>query len=253
MPRLVSTGLAASLVVILLAAAPAARADFTNVFASGEPTVREIFEHFYGSATVTGAATGSGAAHDSYVFSSGVTAVRIADFFPGGPVGQIDLILGFGPDDTDQVWTITGGTFTATARVRFAGYAQEFGYDPTPGDGVVDHNLLFSVPGSGYNPGGSAGPMTLSGQWAWTRDGSGAGPWSSVILDNPDGLDHMIAYTVDEGTSENVWWLFFEDLSGLGDADYNDLVVELRAVPEPATLVFGTVGVALSVLFRRRR
>ncbi len=63
----------------------------------------------------------------------------------------------------------------------------------------------------------------------------------------------MVTYYM-EGVSadEAVWLIFIEDVAfGDGsDRDYNDFVVEIRAVPEPATLGLLAVG---ALLLRRRK
>ena len=78
---------------------------------------------------------------------------------------------------------------------------------------------------------------------------------------NPDGVDHMVAFSYAVEDSPYLV-LGFEDLFGGGDNDFNDLVfvldvgvdnvAKLGAAPEPGTLiVFGAVGAA--ALCRRRR
>jgi hypothetical protein len=64
----------------------------------------------------------------------------------------------------------------------------------------------------------------------------------------------MVTYRVTGlDTYETVWLLFWEDLpKNSSDLDYNDLVVEIRALPEPATLAWSTMG-ALVMLFGYRR
>ncbi|MFQ5591347.1 MAG: DUF4114 domain-containing protein [Phycisphaerae bacterium] len=253
MNALLSTGAITALACVACLSASSARADFTPVRDSGsEATVQEIFDHYF-TVTATGADTGvMGAAHESYTFADGSTATRINDF-GAGHASPIDLLTGTS-NDLDSIWTDGVSVFTAEA--RFAGFSQSFGIDTTPGDGV-DHSALFSVSGNGYTDtglGGAGGPMHLTGEWSWTRGGSGHGPWSSNPADNPDGLDHMITYQIDDSSAQTVWWLFFEDLNSLGDKDYNDLVVEVRAVPipVPGAVALGVAGFSGFALLRRR-
>jgi hypothetical protein len=50
-----------------------------------------------------------------------------------------------------------------------------------------------------------------------------------------------------------VWTIFMEDLRFVNsDRDYNDFVVEIRAVPEPATICLLALG-SLALLGRKHR
>jgi hypothetical protein len=50
-----------------------------------------------------------------------------------------------------------------------------------------------------------------------------------------------------------IYWLGMEDLrAGKGDDDYQDLVVRIRANPEPSTFILLTGGAALLLWLRRR-
>ena len=87
--------------------------------------------------------------------------------------------------------------------------------------------------------------------------------WSSLISDNPDLVDHLVAYKItgldptDEANGIFTYLLGFEDLTQ-GDFDYNDLVVQLdfsavRSVPEPSTLALVGAGLAVFGFARWRR
>ncbi len=238
--------------------AVSANADFTQVTDSGsEATVMEIFDHYFGVAG-TGPATGTlNAAHESYTFASGGGATRVHDFGDGYS-SPIDLLTPNVSTDNDMVWT--DGIASFEVQARFAGYSQSFGIDRDLTNSVVDHNEIFSVSGSGYTDtglSGGASDLHLSGLWAWTRGGNQGGPWSSNTPDNSDGLDHMVTYLIDPGdrdSNETVWWVFFEDLNNLGDHDYNDLAVEIRAqpIPIPGAAVLGLVGLGMVGAVRRR-
>ena len=76
-----------------------------------------------------------------------------------------------------------------------------------------------------------------------------------MSLNENGGMDHLITFFVDGAAvnGERVWLLFWEDLPSTGwDQDYQDFVVEVRAVPEPMTIcLFGLGGLAL--LKKRRK
>ncbi|UCE59848.1 MAG: DUF4114 domain-containing protein [Phycisphaerales bacterium] len=238
--------------------AVSANADFTQVTDSGsEATVREIFDHYFGVAT-SGPMTGTlDAAHEWYTFDTGGGATRVNDF-GAGYSSPIDLLTPNLSTDNDMIWT--DGIATFEVQARFAGYDQSFGIDTDLTNSVVDHNEVFSVTGSGYTDtglSGGASGLHLSGEWAWTRAGSDAGPWSSNAPDNTDSLDHVVTYLLDPAdgkTNETVWWVFFEDLNNLGDHDYNDLAVEIRAqpIPVPGAAILGLVGLGMVGAVRGR-
>jgi len=239
--------------------AVSANADFTQVTDSGsEATVMEIFDHYFG-VSASGPVTGTlNAAHEWYTFDSGGSATRVNDF--GAAYGSpIDLLTPDLSTDNDMVWT--DGIATFEVQARFAGYTQSFGIDTNLTNSLVDHTEIFAVTGNGYTDtglSGGASGLHLSGLWAWTRGGSAAGPWSSNASDNGDGLDHMVTYLIDPrdnaNTNETIWWVFFEDLDRLGDHDYNDLAVEIRAqpIPLPGTVILGAVGLGMVGAIRRR-
>lgn len=60
--------------------------------------------------------------------------------------------------------------------------------------------------------------------------------------ETPEGLDHTLFYETNKGFT-----MAFEDIVGGGDIDYEDLVVNLKATPEPATMLLlglGLLGLA---------
>lgn len=157
----------------------------------------------------------------------------------------------------NQLWELTSGAGSVTAVAKFAGFNQEFGVVPDANGGTF--MSLFTV-SANIDPLGGPGPSillptTLTGPFRFANDPSGAPLWSSRQSDNSDGgLDHMVAWKI-IGTGNFV--LAWEDLAGLGDKDYNDLVVEVRgaapATPEPGTLLLvgmGLMGIGVGV--RRR-
>jgi len=175
-----------------------------------------------------------------------LSALRVDDFGRGG---VLDVNAGAAGLTDDRAWI--GGPVTATARARYAGYAQELGYTT---DGQTGNYIkLFGVSGSGFNVAGTAVLDLAPGQsWNWTRSGSGQ-VWFSEQQYNVDGLDHMVTYEI-TGLADGLkhWMIFWEDLPNLGDQDYNDLAVELTApVPEPTAGVMTLVTIGL--LSGRRR
>lgn len=97
------------------------------------------------------------------------------------------------------------------------------------------------------------------GQDAFNREHHNT--WYGDVSKNSDGLQHLMAYEF-----ENYLVLAWEDLTGGGDKDYNDVVFavdvgegnlrsmrgEVESVPEPATAT-AVLGVSAFGLFSRRR
>jgi hypothetical protein len=55
------------------------------------------------------------------------------------------------------------------------------------------------------------------------------------------GEDHMVTYFMENASStQTVWTIFMEDVRFTegSDRDYNDFVVEIRAVPEPGSILY---------------
>ncbi len=79
---------------------------------------------------------------------------------------------------------------------------------------------------------------------------------SSYADDNPDDVDHMLTYKVtglaDQG-SWTVWLLRWDDQTGSGsDRDFNDSVIEIRAIPVPAAVLLGILGLGVAGLKLRK-
>ncbi len=209
--------------------------------ASGEASHQAILESLY-----SGAFSAVGKDFVGRGGAAGIRVLRQDDSLR--PMGVLSVTDGVRGSAADAVWS--GGSISATAVARYADHSQRFGFDR--GNGF---ELLFDVQGQAMNVTGSASIDLTNDVWRWVRrDQNGTNTWYSDPKRNSDGLDHMVTYRVTGlDTYETVWLLFWEDLpKNSSDLDYNDLVVEIRALPEPATLAWSTMG-ALVMLFGYRR
>jgi hypothetical protein len=242
---------------------PASRAfaGFTNINQPypGEESHGQIFSAVYGgSFTRTGLL--------SLDFTNGViTAIRIDDFVDPEPdrAPQFDphLIVVGDTGGDDQTWL--ANYRVASAEAKFAMYSQNFGYFEGASGG--SYVKLFDQTGQGYTVGGDADLSRLAGQvLRWGRGGEGR-IFSSKPSDNSDSRDHMVTYRI-EGLAEilgapaglTTWLMFWEDKfknEEGADFDFNDLVVEVQAlpIPEPASAGLLLLACTSTVLGRSRR
>lgn len=200
-----------------------ARAAFTTIQPAhgSEQSIAQVLGHVYG-----GAFADAGNGHD--LTNGTLTAARVDDV-------------------ADQTLTL-GNILSAKAIARFAAGTQSFG--TMSGNAFTN---LFDVAGSGYAVTGSVGATDL-GSTALGRSGN-TGTHSSVDADNSDQVDHMVTYLLGgAGIQNKTYVLFFEDLNGRGsDRDFNDLAVEVQAVPLPGALAMGLVTMAGGAVARRFR
>ncbi len=163
----------------------------------------------------------------------------------------------------DDLWTNTGTVF-AWAKGKWAAYDQTFGY--FRGEEGNTFRSLFTAEGNGYLdwPYAWASVSKTGEQFRFALDPSGAPRWSSAVDDNSDATDHLRTFEITLGPSAGHYVLAWEDLPLGGDADYQDLIVEVSGariysqagatdagVPEPTTMAIlaaGGVG-----LFARRK
>ena len=165
-----------------------------------------------------------------------------------GPGGILDQLYGLEnltrvDDARDQFWVGSGAVISIDAKARFAGFSFAFGYST----GTSGENLL-QVSGYGFLASGSGFLHSPDSPFQWELTPSGAPVWGTAPASNTDGLDHMVTYFITSGASAGKYVIAWEDLSNLGDKDYNDLVLEITGarpyavVPEPGTLALLTMG-----------
>ena len=177
-----------------------------------------------------------------YLGDTGVNAYRVYDF--DEELIRLHIING-DESDIDQIWC--DGIAMVTAEAKWAGMDQSFGWnqgglDPCYTELLTDADL-----------GGSVLIPIPEGDFLWGYTPNSEEWWSWNALN--DGLeDHMVSYFI-EGASlygETVWMIFMEDKPlGESDCDYNDFVVEIRAIPEPASMLL--LGLGALALLRKRR
>lgn len=166
-----------------------------------------------------------------------------------GIIERIESDLGIGfrrvSDDLDQYWFAMEADASAIGWARQAGFDSEFGI--LTGDSGGEFISLMNL-GQGY--GASAAVSLGQVVGAAFRPAirtPGGDIYSALESDNADGADHMVTWVAEDDPWHYV--VAFEDLaSSRWDADYNDLVVELRgvldapAVPEPGVLALLATG-----------
>ncbi len=242
--------IAVTVVLALLTFSLSAFGGFTPVLQSAEPNHAQVLGDIYSGGTPftgQGVDLGDGAWTEFLSPDGNLIARRVHDFEDLAPVL------------TDQVWTCSAEVL---AKAKYAGLNQSFGWNQGGTSGSNYEELLTDA-----NIGDLVGVLLESpGDFLWgiqphSSDFSESYEWWSKQDQNNDQTDHMVTYqivsdgisatTLNSEPEETVWLLFFEDLPDETDWDYNDFVVEVTCIPEPATVCLLGLG-TLSLLRRRK-
>ena len=152
------------------------------------------------------------------------------------------------PFPGDQLWmNLDGG---ATAEAKWAGATESFGYIAGSSGGsfvklfgpIVSSTNGYLSGYSGTTPDHATMPI-----FRLALSAVNFGVRSSQESDN-SGKDNMVTWLITGGTSAGHYVVGWEAES-LGDADYQDLVVEISGavpVPAPAAIVLGILGLGVA-------
>jgi hypothetical protein len=241
---MIKMGLLSSLIVATSVAPSFAGYTAVRQPPAGENNHAGIFGDIYGG-TFVGQGVSLGYSMWTRYSNNAVTAYRIDDFNEGG-TPALNILTGEVGETTDQIWTGGISIITAEVKGKYAVFNQSFGHN---GGGLgTDYEQLLTAVGQSID-------FSIGGDFLWGIQPDGFEWWSLVSAnDERCPYDHMVTYKI-EGleTNHTVWMLFFEDLpSTRTDKDYNDFFVEVRAVPEPATIVLLGMGASIIVTRRKR-
>jgi hypothetical protein len=257
----------------LLVLSGSAFADFTSVSYrpggnSAERNQAEIMARFYGSGTFnTADFTLSGNDFVGQGSYSGITFQRINDFVTGMPASTVGSNLqvrnGNTAGSTDQVWQ--DGTVYVSLAAKYAGNSQAMGWKSGSTGGSysnIFNGLIIDPTGVVTSPVPNSFTAAPGSDFRLVRSAAGDGtgdPHDSRVSENTaDSLDHMISYEIlGLHNGRRTYLLFFEDVNGGGDRDFNDLSMELSViVPLPPAAWGGISSLACVAGFgfiRRRR
>jgi len=177
---------------------------------------------------------------EGFESTGGIKAYRVYD---QDELLSLHIVTG---DQThiDQIWTDGIAMVSAEAKYSAQGHPQSFGWNEG-GTGTNYVELLDEV--------GDSALIPISGDFLWGFRPGDDEWWSLQSLNG--GYDHMVTYYITGADlyGETIWLLFLENSpTSPEDWDYNDFVVEVSAVPEPATICLFGLG-ALALLRKRRK
>lgn len=244
---LINAAAVAVAAVGMLLTAPWAHAGTTSINTSGgdgaNSSLLDVLKGIYGS-------TSDAIGQTTLTFTNAILR-RVQD---NGESSSADLNLhtgtGGGSAGTTDDRTWKDGISNFKVEAKYAGNSQEFGYYTTGGGYVA----LITTATAGETATG--GPISGSVfQWAMKTSGLNS---TTHYSDNGTAFDHMVTwevtYTAGSKTGQKVWIVAWEDQTP-GDTDYQDLVVEITAVPLPAAAWSGLAmlaGLAVFGWVRRR-
>jgi hypothetical protein len=134
--------------------------------------------------------------------------------------------LEVGDDDWWDEWDNEFSYISIVA--TYAGQDQNLWWENTGYSGDI---LLAALDGIHFYEDNPINFQTTGGNF-YFKDVTSGLTWYSWETKNSDGLKHMVTYSFGNG----IFICAFEDISGLGDHDYNDLVFKIIAGAAPITV-----------------
>ena len=148
-----------------------------------------------------------------------------------GAGGILDSHFGLGnlqsiDGNDDQMWAGLAKCDVSVV-AKHSAYSHSFGYIDDSGNYVSLMSNIGDVSGqsASFHAGNSGAPFRFG------LDSAYEPLWSSAMKGNADGgKDHMISWLITGGKHAGDYVIAWEDLHGLGDHDYNDVVLRVSGV-----------------------